>query len=231
MPNTHVPAAGEAMPIADPTIIGRFSRRALLGAIAAIPAMATTATFAAAVPTPPADHPDTELFRLDQEMAEAHAKMERASNVQDEVNRQCEESYPPEPPQWVEPKMSDQLREFIRLHPLSEGLGERAEYHKARAEKRAAWKATQEAYLAKVEAINRAGGLYPADEAYDATVEALWDIGDRIFATPAYTLEGIVIKLRAADRKGEPYFNAEDGDAIPSIVADIRRIATFGATS
>jgi hypothetical protein len=43
MPNTPVPAAGEAMPaVEERKIIGRFSRRALLGgAIAAVPAIGT----------------------------------------------------------------------------------------------------------------------------------------------------------------------------------------------
>lgn len=82
-----------------------------------------------------------------------------------------------------------------------------------------------------MKAIDRESGLHAADDAFDARCGDVWDIGDRIFATPAYTLEGIVIKLRAADRKGEPSFNAEDGDAIPSIVADIRRLAAAGATS
>ncbi|PBB20541.1 hypothetical protein [Mesorhizobium sp. WSM4313] len=39
MPNTPVPAAGEAMPGAEEMIIGRFSRRRILAGIAAIPAM------------------------------------------------------------------------------------------------------------------------------------------------------------------------------------------------
>ncbi|QKD17142.1 hypothetical protein [Mesorhizobium sp. NZP2077] len=58
MPKLTVPAAGEAMPAAEVMpIIGRFSRRALLSAIAAVPAMGA-ATAAFAVATPPKVFPD-----------------------------------------------------------------------------------------------------------------------------------------------------------------------------
>ncbi|WP_192253751.1 hypothetical protein [Mesorhizobium silamurunense] len=61
MPNTHVPAAGEAMPAAQPTIIvGRFSRRALLGAIASVPAVGTAA---AALPSAGTDDHVMSLLR------------------------------------------------------------------------------------------------------------------------------------------------------------------------
>jgi len=180
------------------------------------------------IPAAPAEHPDTALFALDREMEEAHARMEQASKVQDEVYRRCTELYPPEPPKWEDPRMSDHLREFIRRHPLAE-TGERAEYHRARAEKRAAWQASQEAYLEQVEAIDREGGLYPADEAYDARVQELWDIGDRIFATPANTLEGMAIKLRAADRMGMQGLTDANKPFL-SIAADIRRLAAGGVS-
>jgi hypothetical protein len=67
MPNTHVPAAGEAMPAAEvmPTV-GRFSRRALLGTIATIPAIgaATAAPLAKApVSAPKPDSSIMEAFR------------------------------------------------------------------------------------------------------------------------------------------------------------------------
>jgi hypothetical protein len=54
MPNTHVPAAGEAMPAAKPTaIIGRFSRRSLLNLTGAGLALAATA-MATVKPSPAA---------------------------------------------------------------------------------------------------------------------------------------------------------------------------------
>ncbi|RUW62107.1 hypothetical protein [Mesorhizobium sp. M7A.F.Ca.US.008.03.1.1] len=64
MPNTHVPAAGEAMPAVEGMHIftGRFSRRAMLiGAIASIPAMAG----ALAAEAPADDMPDAEFAALD----------------------------------------------------------------------------------------------------------------------------------------------------------------------
>lgn len=64
MPNTPVPAAGEAMPAAEaPPTIGTFSRRAMLGAIAAVPVMgAATEAFPATELTETIDDMTDEQF-------------------------------------------------------------------------------------------------------------------------------------------------------------------------
>ncbi|MER9257760.1 hypothetical protein [Mesorhizobium sp. M0619] len=62
MPNTHVPAAGEAMP----AVIGRFSRRAMLGTFASLPLIGGAVALA-----PPARAPDP----LADTIAEYYAKM------------------------------------------------------------------------------------------------------------------------------------------------------------
>jgi hypothetical protein len=67
--------------------------------------------------------------------------------------------------------------------------------------------------------------LGAAEDAFDARADELSKIGRRIFATPANTLEGMVVKLRAVDRM-DPQ-SLPDG-AFLSIAADIRRLAGAG---
>ena len=219
-------------------IAGRFSRRSLLlGAAASVPAMGA-ATAALALPTAtlspaaPAEHPDAALFALDQEMEEAHAAMQLAYRVVTEIDRKVEKLYPPEPAKWEEPLMPDHLLDMLGDMPLGtirhpnldkqpEPLRER---DKACDEQKAAHQALREAYLEQVEAINREGGLNAAEDAFDALSSEHWEIGQRIFETPAHTLEGMEIKLRAADRLDLRTF-AEDGNAFSSIAADIKRLA------
>ncbi|MER8672554.1 hypothetical protein [Mesorhizobium sp. M0037] len=58
MPNTHVPAAGEAMPATDVVpIVGRFSRRTMLGTFALLPLIGGAVALAlpARAPDPLAD--------------------------------------------------------------------------------------------------------------------------------------------------------------------------------
>ncbi len=82
MPNTYVRAAAEGMPAAKPTaFIGRFSRRALLGSIASVPAMRGAASaLASSATSQPADAspvlsaaetPDERAVRLASELSEA----------------------------------------------------------------------------------------------------------------------------------------------------------------
>ncbi len=67
MPNTPVPAAGEAMPAAKPTaFIGRFSRRAIPAGIASVPAIGTARATSA-----PRETIDDRIRRLSRELSEA----------------------------------------------------------------------------------------------------------------------------------------------------------------
>ncbi|TIM51233.1 MAG: hypothetical protein E5Y69_06630 [Mesorhizobium sp.] len=91
-------------------------------------------------------------------------------------------------------------------------------------EQRAANKAIQDAYLDKVDEINRESGVDVAEEAFNARVDELYKIGDRIIATPANTLEGILVKLRAVDMMDFASF-ADENAVFLSIAADIRRLA------
>jgi hypothetical protein len=90
-----------------------INRRQVLRSLAASSAAAATLA-ASTIPAAPAQHPDVELFRLDQEMEAAHARMERASKASRRAGRKCEKLYPPKPPKWEEPRMPDHLVEMTR---------------------------------------------------------------------------------------------------------------------
>lgn len=227
MPNPHVPAAGEAMPAAK-LITGRFSRRAMLvGAVAAVPAIAGAVSAPAEMHGRlPAEHPDAELFRLDLEMAEAQARKEEALKVESETYSKCRELHPPEMGGWQDLEMPADVLAYVTAQPFANPKNDPEEvraYWQARKESRKAHQALQEARLEQVEAINRQGGLTAAELAYEARFEEAWEIGKRIFDTPANTLDGMMIKLRTADRLELP-IGAEDNEALASIAADIKRL-------
>ncbi|TIN77776.1 hypothetical protein [Mesorhizobium sp.] len=73
MPNITVRAAAEGMPA-----INRRRLLNLTGAGLALAAIAASVRNASATPlAAPGEHPDAELFRLEQEMEEAYARMKR----------------------------------------------------------------------------------------------------------------------------------------------------------
>ncbi|RWD97940.1 hypothetical protein [Mesorhizobium sp.] len=76
--------------------------------------------------------------------------------------------------------------------------------------------------------INRKGGLTAAELAYEACFDELWEIGESIFATPANTLDGMMVKIRASDRLELEKLDGEN-QAFASIAADIRRMTEGGA--
>ncbi|MER8489345.1 hypothetical protein NKH53_13840 [Mesorhizobium australicum] len=96
MPNTSVRAAAEGMPAAkSTTITGRFSRRAMLGAIAAVPAIGAVAAAGtlpatlASVPVAHVEHPDP----LAEAIAEYHSKMAEFMAIPvDEITGENEEA-------------------------------------------------------------------------------------------------------------------------------------------
>lgn len=91
-------------------------------------------------------------------------------------------------------------------------------------ERKAANKALQDAHHAKWEEINREFGLNAAEDAFGERNDELWDIGLRIFATPATTLEGMAIKIRASNKMALETF-ADENEGFASIAADIKRLA------
>ncbi|MER9634257.1 hypothetical protein [Mesorhizobium sp. M0228] len=215
MPNALIAAAAEGLP--------SINRRQVLHSLAA--SSAAAAALVAAIPAEPAEHPDADLFWLDQEMAEAEAQMHRANEACCRIGRKADKLYPPQPAGWVEPRMPDDLHEMtggMLVRDLAFPEKQPAplrDFHKSREEQRAAHRALQEVFLDKVNEINREAGVDAAESAYRARSAEFYKVGDRVLATPANTLEGIVVKLRAADRIGAK------NDALISIAADIRRLA------
>ncbi|MER8581729.1 hypothetical protein NKG95_24070 [Mesorhizobium sp. M1423] len=219
MPNHAVRAAAEGLP--------SINRRQVLRSLAASSAVAATLVTIPAASA--AEHPDADLFWLDQEMAEAEAQMNRANEACCRIGRKVDKLYPPQPAGWEEPRMPDDLHEMtggmlVRDLALPEKQpAPLRDFYKSREEQRAAHRALQEAFLDKVDEINREAGVDAAEAAYRARSAEFYKVGDRILATPANTLEGIVVKLRAADKLGR--CNSDENDAFISIAADIRRLA------
>ncbi|WP_419693511.1 hypothetical protein ACN2CC_20370 [Mesorhizobium muleiense] len=111
MPNTLVRAAAEGMPA-----INRRRLLNLTGAGLALAATAASVRNASATPVAaPAEHPDADLFRLDKELEEAHARMERASEANRGVSGKIEAFLPPRPlhpTDWKSPQMPAHLKQL-----------------------------------------------------------------------------------------------------------------------
>ncbi|MER9159075.1 hypothetical protein [Mesorhizobium sp. M0778] len=241
MPNTPVRAAAEGLPA--------ISRRTILVGLGAATATAVTLGKAESTaltkaggfqerkesPMNMINHrshfecADAELFRLDKELEEAHARMERAAKVCRKVGRRCEKLYPPRAPEWKEPDMPEDVRAVFNSMTIEDmALNNRpaiyAAWSKEIKEQKAANKALHDACHVKWEEINREGGVDAAEEAFNAICQEEWEIGMRICAVPAHTLEGMKVKLRVSDMLGLAKF-ADPNEAFLSIAADIRRLA------
>ncbi|TPN45324.1 hypothetical protein FJ976_24120 [Mesorhizobium sp. B1-1-9] len=222
MPNTHVLAAGEAMPAAN------VSRRlALLGGLSAAAALAVMPRAHAA----PAEHPDAELFRLDKEMDKAAAAMKEALRACRRLDKKCAKLYPPAPANWEEPRIPEDAREAFATATIGDTWGGKlppiyAAWRKGVGEQRTAYEALRIAHRAKVDDIQREVGADAAEEAFEASISAQYDVAGRILALPANTLAGVLVKLRMADTMDLQ--SACENDALVSIAADIRRLATVG---
>lgn len=218
MPNALVRAAAEGLP--------SISRRQMLHKLAASSAAATLAMAPAA---PAAEHPDADLFWLDQEMAEAEVQMKRAAKACSRAGRRAEKLQPPRPPEWREPLMPDEIRDVLgsvlvrdlpypERHPAA-----LRDWQRSCEEQRAASRALLEAHQERIDAIDREAGVDAAEDALSARTDEMYKVGHRILATPAHTLAGLLIKVRAADRMECTF--VRDNDALISIAADIRRLA------
>ncbi|RWO36455.1 MAG: hypothetical protein EOS11_32585 [Mesorhizobium sp.] len=226
MPNITVRAAAEGMPA--------INRRRLLNLTGAGLALAATSAAvrnvsAAARPDAPAEHPDAALFRLDKELEEVHARMETASEANSTLSDKIEALLPPMPAKWEEPDMPEDVRVAFQAMTVKDmGTINRPAIYAAWSneikEQRAANKALHDAYHAKIAEIHREGGMDAAEEAFNALCDQEWEIGMRICAIPAQTLEGMTVKLRVSDRLGLEDFG-DPNEAFMSIAADIRRLA------
>ncbi|TPM11509.1 hypothetical protein FJ960_01835 [Mesorhizobium sp. B2-3-11] len=245
MPNTHVPAAGEAMPAAEGMhiITGRFSRRLILAGLASLPAIAG-ATAALAVPA--TINPDAELFVLELKLNALKDRIDTLAETQGQLSEQAEEAAglkPVHPSKWEKPSMPDDLKEMQSTYFRSVNFGAidfdiekevarcpelvRA-WNRAYAEEQASVKATWDEYRARLDEHHRLLG-YDAQEAeFDDLVSEHWNLGQCIFEVPARTVAGMAVKVRTAESLGLMEC-AENDEALKSIAADIARLAQGGA--
>lgn len=205
-----------------------ITRRTALAGIASIPAIggAGAAT---------AEHPDADLIQLGKECEAAHARMMQASALADELgaNRPSPESAPllqrvSMPEEFQDLVYQGQTREsgitvaeFHLLekvapdHPLLVWSRERTERTLME----------QEEFAARLHATSRE--YEAAEETFIKAQDELLEICERIFATPAHTLEGMAIKLQAGKWKEAGEYGEQDAAA--SVAADIKRM-TGGAS-
>lgn len=160
-------------------------------------------------------------------MDKATAAMNRALKASRRIDRKCDKLFPPEPPKWKEPDMPEDVKTAFHAMTVKDMVHNRSAIYdawcKEVAEQRAAHEALQVARRAKIDEIHFKFGAGAAEEAFDESVSALYAVGRRILATPANTLEGLLVKLRVADNLDLQH--AAENDALVSIAADIRRWA------
>ncbi|MFB9979459.1 hypothetical protein ACFSQQ_14725 [Mesorhizobium kowhaii] len=239
MPNTHVPAAGEAMPAAEEMkiITGRFSRRLILAGIASLPALGA-ATAAVARPEAVSPHPDAELFQLEREIDALKDRMDKLEKSQRRLCRKAEKAagqQPLRPSDWEKqrPSLPEDLKAMrtkAQDHVTFGDVLRGAEWeppavrawYAAIASERAAIKAAWDQFSGRLDEQHRLLGYDAKEAEFDAVCSEQWDIGRRIFATPAHTVEGMAVKLRAGESLG---LDTEAcNDTITSISADIKRL-------
>ncbi|SIT53135.1 hypothetical protein BQ8794_100026 [Mesorhizobium prunaredense] len=209
MPNITVRAAAEGMPA-----INRRRLLNLTGAGLALAATSAAVRNASAAPAP-AEHPDAELFRLDQEMEKAHARMETASESNSALSDKLEALLPPRPlhpTDWKSPLMPAHLKQLeddalktMSFHDVCTKDWKpepvrawREEIKREKAQVEATW----EEWSALRDERYREHNYDALEEAFNAHSNEEWEIGMRICAIPAQTLEGMAVKLRVSDRLG-----------------------------
>jgi hypothetical protein len=227
MPNTTVRAAAEGMPSIN-------RRHAMLGAGATAAALAVTS-----LPAEPATA-DAELFQLGEKMEAAHARWEQACKAMDGASERYNalkasflgSQVPPEPIPLPEKFRGLVHGEFLTVgeahilekvapnHPL-------LVWHRGEMDRVKRLRAEQDESLAKLSREH--AELKAAGDAVEADTETLFAIAERVFAIPASTVAGMLVKLRV-DQMQEVHGEDEVSDeASASIAADIKRLA--GAAS
>ncbi|MBZ9760336.1 hypothetical protein LB553_05530 [Mesorhizobium sp. CA8] len=217
-----------------------LTRRAALGALASLPAIAG-ATAALAMPEAAAPHhPDAELFQLEQELETVKVRMDKLERAQSRLSRKAEKAAgakPLNPRDWVTPTMPKDLWDMLISTRDRTMFGDMVKdgfdwrpapvqaWHEAVAKERAQIQAAWDEYSARCDEQHRLHDFDAKEAEYDDAVSEHWDIGQRIFDIPAHTLEGMAVKVRTAKSLCLP----ESGDALVSISADIVRLVQGGA--
>jgi hypothetical protein len=234
MPNTSVRAAAEGMPNIN-------RRRAMLGAGATAAALAVTS-----LPAESASHPDEALFIIEKEFDAAEQSFRAALDTCTAAEKKATEAAGPKPvmlSEWEETKgkMPVDIKEIHDAALMNVRLGDAMNtkewhpepvraYYDARAEERAAIKAAWDAFAAKRDEFFVQFDCKRLEKEWEARFEEVAAIGDRIFETPAHTIEGMAVKVRAGKVLNLDDFAGPD-EVLASIAEDIERLSTQGVIS
>ncbi|RWK76261.1 hypothetical protein [Mesorhizobium sp.] len=236
MPNSFL-AAAEGMP--------DVNRRRLLNLTGAGLALAATAASvrnaSATLVAQDAEHPDAELLALDKEMEEAHSRMETASESNSALSDKIEALLPPRPlhpTDWKSRPMPAHLKQLwdealknVLFVDAAKGDWQPepvSAWHDANDREKAQIQAAWEEWSALRDERYREHNYEAMEEAFNGLSGEEWEIGRRIFAISAHTLEGMAVKIRAGERLGLENL-ADPSEAYLSIAADIKRLAEGGA--
>lgn len=206
------------------------SRRALLSAFAALPAITLPASSTAG------PHPDAELLELGRQHAEAAALYDRLGDSAIEAEERAEADAPPRPTMLREDWYTSSLdagkpytpleiarwREGLARDDIGLSVASMARFKARGAEVMAAW----DAHIQGLADAKARHGCARAEALADAAGTDHYALEERIFATPAATPEGLKVKARiAANVLGaEPDGTYED-QLIRSILADLLALA------
>lgn len=242
MPNSPVPAAGEAMPT--------MNRRSLLMGLAAASVAAGTATAAAAETSVAIPPENEELLRLGNELPNVAAAFHSARERSRAILAKWSPRWPVAPDQIIRPRSwyTNEIERDIhgtgitrdceqrphgihttqsltcRLDRAKKVLkGRSIDKRKIEGLSRPEWEAelaetntvysAAELYEADCQRIRDASGYDKAREAYKRATADVARIISSIMAQPAHTMAGIVIKAQALSLSGEGWVLFEDFSA------------------
>lgn len=234
MPNTSVPAAGNAMPATEVMpILGRFSRRALLGVIASVPALAVATASSRSksqtlqleneMPAAAVEQPDAELFQIETKFNSAYAIYEDVADKVGEIEERVFRLKPPKPAKlpgtheikatfWemargIDPNGTD---DSWLAHPAAVAWRENDRESRQRLE----------AWQAECEEIIRKSGLREAEEERDRLMSTAGDIAESLLDKRAQTLAGMLVKLRV-----HQCWTFDEYEILDTLTADIKAMA------
>jgi hypothetical protein len=193
-----------------------MTRRTALKGVAAL-AVATVAPATAIAATS-----DAELFRLEARLNKAWAAWKATDDPVNKAEKRyfattdrtpfVEEEMPPDLDAMFLGLTIAEHAKMPASHPIKA-------WFQAAADRRAAWNAEREAADATA---REASGLDDAEAIRDAAWETVREITNAIFDTPADTLAGVMVKVRADEAYS---IDEADHEGFASIVADLRGIA------
>ena len=240
MTNDATRATAQALPECD--------RRSLLRGMVAVSAAGGATLLAATVTAHAASitqedaleavSPDAALLQLDKEMRAIHARMNRAYRRCSQIAAEVDKAVgiqPPHPMDWKTPAMPSDISEMHDKALQQVKFSEFTKYDEWQPSPVRAWyqrieekkgrtKAAWDKFLKQKKEQYRLHGYEAAEVAANTLNNNLWQIGRRIFATPASTFEGLMVKIQAGDRLGLDDF-ADINEAFLSITKDIKRLS------